>query len=184
MRTFEEIHNEFITAYNQQKAERDEIENQAKKAREAALRYYRIAAQKMSEYYRLSSKSWHHGDVHWVTHQVIPLLKEINERTGLDFDYSNLNTFGLGCECPVFTKSDNESKSAFLTFTPSFSDEHRLYIYTGETTNRYAVGSIGELNGGNEVQEEVVSVETVIENLRRRFPKLELSQSAGGGREL
>lgn len=174
MRTFEEINQEYITAYEKQQAERKAIQKQADKAHEQALRYFRIAAQKMGEYNKLSSKAFTHGDVTWVDNQVKPLVQEINERTGLDFDYSDLRTFGIYCECPVFTKTRDEDKSAYLTFTPSFGEGHKLYIHTGETTNRYPKGSIGEMNGGNEVSEEVTSVETVIENLKRRFQKLNI----------
>jgi hypothetical protein len=171
--TFNDIQAAFVMAYEEQKARRDVFEAKANKARETAKRYQRLAAQKMGEYYRLSHYSYG-GDVHWTSHQVVPLLKEVNRRTGLNFDYSDLRTFGLGCECPVFVHDDNKKVIASLTFTPSFGRDLKLYIYSGEYTDNYASGTIAEMNGFNNVREEVTSIETIIDNLRRRFPELNL----------
>jgi len=41
--------------------------------------------------------------------------------------------------------------------------------------NRYAPGTIGELNGWNNVEEPVTGIESVLANLRRRFPELNIA---------
>lgn len=174
MRTFEEITAEYVSEYKEQKNRRKATNEQADKAKAAAMRYYRIAARKMGDYNKLKNKA-NGCYVSWINKLVVPLVEEVNQRTGLDFDCSNLRSFGIGCECPVLTKS--EERHASLTFTPGFGsidDPVKLRLYTGETTNRYPQGSIGELNGGNNIEEDVVSVEAVIENIRRRYPELNI----------
>ena len=72
-------------------------------------------------------------------------------------------------------KDENGECLAYITFTPSFSDKVGLFIDTGNTKSDFGKGTIGEINGFNNEEEEVVSIDTIIENLNRRYPDLNLS---------
>lgn len=177
MRTFDEIRNEFLTAFNTQEAQRKVFEAEAEKARKAAIRYQSIAARKMTEYHKLLYKSYI-NDVHWTDNLVKPVLAEIKERTGLNFiDYSEehgMSTLGLRCECWTFAHDEDGECIASLCFTPGKAEDGDIYIDTGEQSGRFATGTIGEINGMNNKSEKVDSIDTVIENLRRRYPELNI----------
>lgn len=177
MKTFEDIKQEFISAFAQQEATEEAYKKQANDARKAAIRYQKIAARKMTEYHKLFSKSFI-DDVNWVDSLVKPLLREIQFLTGLDFyDYAKKrcsNTSGLRCEYWIFAHDDNGKCIASLCFTPGSVKEGEIYIDTGEQSGHYAAGTIGEINGMNNKSEKVESIETVIENLKRRYPELNI----------
>ena len=170
--TFQYIKESFVTAYDEQSRARKSIEKDAEKARMAALRYQRIAAQKMGEYHRLLSKSWNHGNIHWLTDLLTPTLKALNKVTGMNFEYDNLHTFGLRNETPVFAHDEQGNVIAFITFTPGDTSEGCMFIDTGEVSEYYPTNSIGDMNGLGNATEEVTSLEVIIENLRRRYPEL------------
>lgn len=170
--TFQQIKESFVTAYEEQSRARKAIEKDAEKARMSALRYQRIAAQKMGEYHRLSSKFWQHGNIHWLTDLLAPTLKALNKATCLNFEHDNLHTFGMRNETPVFAHDEQGNVIVFLTFTPGDTSEGRMFIDTGEVSERYHQNSIGGMNGFGNATEEVTSLEVIIENLRRRYPEL------------
>lgn len=170
--TFQQIKESFVTAYEEQSRARKAIEKDAEKARMSALRYQRIAAQKMGEYHRLLSKSWNNGNIHWLTDLLTPTLKALNKATGLNFEHDNLHTFGMRNETPVFAHDEQGNVIAFITFTPGDTSEGRIFIDTGEVSEHYPYNSIGAMNGFGNATEEVTSLEVIIENLRRRYPEL------------
>lgn len=126
----------------------------------------------MGEYHRLLSKSWNHGNIHWLTDLLTPTLKALNKVTGMNFEYDNLHTFGLRNETPVFAHDEQGNVIAFLTFTPGDTSEGRIFIDTGEVSEHYPYNSIGAMNGFGNATEEVTSLEVIIENLRCRYPEL------------
>lgn len=175
MRTYEEIRDAFLTAYNEQESKGRYFEAKAYNARRSAIRYQKIAARKMTEYHKFLSQSYI-SDVHWTNSLLLPLLKEVQERTGLDFyDYSTrrgMNTFGLRCESWTFAHNEQGKCIASLCFTPGEIGE--IYIDTGERKDRFAAGTIGEINGMNNVSVKVNSVEMVIDVLKKKYPELNL----------
>ena len=175
MKTYKEMQAEYQVLHDEQERNYDTMKALAKKAREAALRYQRIAARKMGEYYKLAHKAWGCRKVNWTEGLLLPLLQEIDRRTGLNFSESTLGTFGLGCECPVFARDKDGKAIAMLKFTPSFGEEQSLYIKTGERGNCYAKGSIGDINGFNDKEVEVKSVEQVLDILHRNHPELKVA---------
>lgn len=170
----ESIKADYLAAYAEQKQEEKRIEAEAEKARAAALRYQRLAAQKMGTYHQLSYKSYRAVTVHWTDDIVRPILREVDKRTGLNFseDAENkvMNCFGMRPECPVFAHDDKGECIAFLMFTPG--ENGAVYIDTGENTGEYHPDSIGGMNGFGNVTEEVTSIDVIINNLCRRFPEL------------
>lgn len=172
MRTYQEMQAEWQALNNEQERQYQAMNEEAWKRREAALRYQRVAARKMGEYHKLVHKAWNCRKVCWTEGLLLPLLQEIDRRTGLNFSEDSRNTFGLGCECPVFARDENNEAIAMLKFTPSFSDDEQLYVKTGERTDRYAEGSICAINGFNDKAVKVESVEHVLEILYRNHPEL------------
>lgn len=172
MKTYKEMQAEYQALHDEQERNCDTMNALAKKAREAALRYQRIAARKMGEYYKLTHKAWGCRKACWTEGLLLPLLQEIDSRTGLNFSESSRDTFGLGCECPVFARDENGEAIAMLKFTPSFGEEQSLYVKWGAGDNRYAEGSIGDLNGFNDKEVKVESVEQVLDILYRNHPEL------------
>jgi hypothetical protein len=183
MNTLQDITNGFHTEYHAQQARSKAIQAEAERARTAALRYQRIAAQKMGEYYRLLSKSSREEKIHWTDGLLRPLLVEIERRTGWEFDNKDdLRTYGLRSECPVHiwdgTKNEHGFKNyqAYITFTPELNRDDEgfysweLYFDTGERTAEcYPSGSIGALNGFNKKRARVESVEQIIDFLQRQM---------------
>ena len=182
MKSLQEISNSFHAAYGEQEAQRKAIMAQADEMKKAALRYQRIAAQKMGEYYKLCDKSSMNSRLGWKD-LVRSLLVEIETRTGWEFDNKDdLRSFGLRCECPIHiwdgTKDEHGFKNykAYLTLTPKIkrnnSDviEWELYYDTGEKNeNRYEPGTIGSMNGFDNKRAKVESVEQIIEILQRQM---------------
>lgn len=181
MKTLQEITGAFIAAMKESDARYNATRRESDRLQEAALRYQRLAAQKMGEYYKLWKKHNSERSTCWTTDLLRPLLEEIEERTGWTFANKNdLRTFGLRCECPVHIDGDEEDEImgdkkwlAYLTFTPSFRSEEgdcTLYIDTGKSKGViYPAGSIGEMNGFNNEVARVESVEQIIELLQKQM---------------
>ena len=173
MRTFEEIKGNFIESYEDMERKFNTVEREAQKSREAALRYQRISARKMGEYHKMSHKAWIERDVHWIDDLLKPLLKEVDERTGLNFTSDTFHTYGLRNECPVFAM-DGDRVLAYLCFSPGDIKKGELFLDTGDKRGNYPPDSIGALNGFDNTTEEVTSIEVIIENIKRRHPELNI----------
>lgn len=164
-------YNEIIASFVTKREHSKSIEkaNEAKiaEAQEAARRYHALMVKKYEQIQKLKQASWHNR-VSWVSEVVIPLVKEVNRRLGTRFETKDLRTYGLRAECTVFQKEEMS-----LTFTPYFDgDTFRLFLDTGKKGRKCEPGSIAELNGMDNISEEINSVEQVIENLKRRFPDI------------
>lgn len=159
-----DIIGKYNTARAQEVAESKVLREDADKALQAALRYQSIAAKKMTLYHKLYSKSWDVQKTHW-TSVVKDVCEEIERRTGVKFDLDNLLTFGLRCECPVFAYRNGEDEPVgWLTFTCEKLDDFKLYVDTKEQrSDRCPIGSIGEMNGFNNISVEVESIDQLIE---------------------
>ncbi len=165
-----------ISTFRKSKAdtdrEREDVRKQAYETLQQAKKIMASAARKMTKYHKLMDKAAGIG-VSWVDDVVVPIVQEVNRRTGLSFDTSGgLRTFGLRSECPVFHKGE-DGKVYSLVFTPRFeNDSFSLRLDTGQMRNLHAEGTIGSLNGCNNVTEEVNTVEDILRNLKRRFPEI------------
>ena len=179
MKTLQDITGAFIVAKKESDDRYNATRREGDRLQEAALRYQRLAAQKMGEYYKLWKKHNSERGTCWTTDLLRPLLEEIEERTGWMFANKNdLRTFGLRCECPVHIDGEEEDEvgmkwKAYLTFTPSFRSEegdYTLYIDTGRTKGAsYPADSIGAINGFNNERVQVESVEQIIELLQKQM---------------
>lgn len=186
MKTLQEISNTFHAEYHNQEDRINAIKAQAERIRAAAMRYQRLAAQKMGEYNKTCVKLNSTRDVHWTDSLLLPLLMEVEERTGWEFDRKgDLRTFGLRCECPVYINGEGKDQYGYpntkagITFTPELhSDDDgyhswELYFDTGEKSGaNYHPDSIGALNGFNNKRAKVESVEQIIDFLQRQINKV------------
>lgn len=160
-----DIIGKYNTARAQEVAESKVLREDADKALQAALRYQSIAAKKMTLYHKLYSKSCDVRKTHW-TSVVKDVCEEIERRTGVKFkDLDSLITFGIRCECPVFAYRNMEDEPVgWLTFTSGNLNDFKLYVDTKEQRpDKYPIGSIGEMNGFNNISVEVESIDQLIE---------------------
>lgn len=163
-----DIIGKYNTARAQEVAESKAIREDADKALQSALRYQSIAAKKMTLYHKLYSKSWDAQKTHW-TSVVKDVCEEIERRTGVKFKkLDNLRTYGLRCNCPVFAYNgechEGDVCVGWLNFTCGDIDNLTLYVDNKEKkAGDYPAGSIGDLNGFNNMSVEVESIEQLIE---------------------
>lgn len=143
-----------------------------------AQHYFSLAARAMTRYHCLDNEIGQQS-VNWREHILKPLIKEVSSRTGITFDTSDLRTYGLRAECPVFGSYNNTNgaqKECSLTFTFGHSNHHtelHLFLDTGKRNGRFQPGSIGAINNFDKETIEVHSVDDVINNLRERFPDIQ-----------
>ena len=89
----------------------------------------------------------------WIKTVLTPLAQKLSEKIGMPYEI--YGPFGLANETSVYfhkdmTKSICDQPTKHLTVVPEFNgDKFYLKYYTGEKTNKYQSGSIGELNGYN-----------------------------------
>ncbi len=88
--------------------------------------------------------------INWVDGIVIPLAKELSKK--FNMDYEIFGPFGLCCETSIYLKEDKnksitKQKTLSITLEPGNLSEYKLLYRTGERTNKYPSGSIGDLNG-------------------------------------
>lgn len=175
MKTYEEIMQAFKAARESENQVINELRAKRDKLEAAADRYRRIADRKDQEREKLNKRINAARKSFWVDDIIKPLMDEVSRITGLKFDTSNLHTFGISCECPVNAKDENGEYLAWVTFVPSFGNDYEIRMYSGEMCERYAKGTIGAINGGNNVEEPVTGIESVLANLRRNFPELNIA---------
>ena len=165
--TYKEIKAAYDTKYAEGRKKQEDIKRLSEKAGEEAMRHFRLAAKKQALAEELRRKAYLANKANWIDDLVVPLMKEVEEKTGIPFNTSDLHSYGIRCNCPVFSADGK----AWLNFTYD-SGAKPLCVDTGESTGKFAEGTLGSINGFNEIAEDVTSVETVIENLRRRFPEV------------
>ncbi len=182
MRSLQDISNTFHAEYGEHEAHNRAMRAKLDQLEQAAKRYQRLAAKKMGEHNKLS-RDWNsEPGVYWTDRLLLPLLEEIEERTGWTFDdKDDLRTFGLRAECPVYIRGEGVDEYGYrnikagITFTPELhhdTDENttwELHFDTGEHTDSYPAGSIGELNGFGNKTAKVESVEQVIDFLQKQM---------------
>ena len=91
----------------------------------------------------------------WINQIVAPLAKKLAEHFNLQYEI--YGPFGLGAETSIYLRADMkqsivEADTWHITLCPAFTDKRPALLYkTGEQTNDYRPGSIGWLNGFNDV---------------------------------
>lgn len=102
------------------------------------------------EYYENKLEKHKKKYLNWIDGIVIPLAKELSKRFNLSYEI--YGPFGLCCETSIYLKEDKnksitEQTTFSITVEPKDLSIGELVYRTGERTNKYPQGSIGELNG-------------------------------------
>ena len=106
-----------------------------------------------------------------------PLAKRIMARCGFKC-FEIYGPFGISCETSVYFANDGKMDNIDICHVETWSltlqwafdkvgNLHHLEYWTGETTNDYAKGTIGEMNGLNNIYKELpMDVDEIIKLLR------------------
>lgn len=100
----------------------------------------------------------------WIETIVEPLMRGLEKETGLHGEI--YGPFGLCCKTSIYLREDmgksiTEQDTIHITLEPPY--EGKLFYETGEIKGEYRKDSIGELNGMNNVLEELPdSIEEIV----------------------
>lgn len=90
----------------------------------------------------------------WIDAIVEPLAKALSEFKGLPWEI--FGPFGITCQTAIYlredmTKSICNQPALSITLEPHYGPDGKFTVLyrTGETTNEYAQGTIGQINGMN-----------------------------------
>lgn len=138
-----------IDRYRQQ---RDELQGRIDAARRK-IAWHEKRIIRLSEQQKRIERPW------WTKEIVAPLMREVARLTpDVAWSAENLYTHGLRAACSVYGEAQNGG-TVGLTFT---FDGGVLSYDTGEVTRRFAPGTLGEINGMNNVCAPVESVDTLV----------------------
>lgn len=144
------------------------------KYREKVSRLEKLIDRHQSSLKRLKHK--HEG---WIKRLLIPLADEISQKMG-GMPYEIYGPYGLAAHVTIYLfptgmKDVTKDETYTLGVEPYFRDgvdSFSLKYDTGKSTNEYAKGSIGYLNGFNQIYEELPdSIEEIIGLLRHHPAK-------------
>lgn len=146
------------------------LEEQAKKKR-AAAKWQEEKLRKMPV-------------VNWKNEVIIPLAKEMAKRLG---KYPVVfGPCGIGAKVTICLIDDPETNCLKqdrleLTVEPAFEDEHIFFNYeTGKVSDRYEPGTVGYVNGLNNITASLPdSVEEIL-GLLRHYPAFNLEKEEDG----
>lgn len=148
-----------IRAYKQQQAKLQEnIDDSHRKIAWHEKRIIRFSKQQEN-----IKRPW------WVDEIIVPVMVEVARLTpGVTWNIERLNVHGLRAACSVFGDTENE-QTVGLTFT---FDNDMLSYDTGEVTCRFDSGTIGAINGMNNVSAPVEGVDVLIARINEQLAKL------------
>jgi hypothetical protein len=94
----------------------------------------------------------------WVDELVVPLAKKLSDR--FKKEYEIYGPFGLRADTTIYllddpSKSITEQPVLRLSLIPKDLSQGELFYETGEQSNEYQKGSIGYLNGMNNVEKKL-----------------------------
>lgn len=115
--------------------------------------------------------------ISWIDGIVIPLAKELSKK--FNMDYEIFGPFGLCCETSIYlkeykNKSITKQTTYSITLEPHSIETLEIVYRTGERTNKYPVGSIGELNGFDCITKPLPDTIDEIAKLMRRSEACEI----------
>lgn len=116
----------------------------------------------------------------WMELVVEPLAKELSVRMG-DLPWKIYGPFGLGCETTIYLFCSDchnivKGETYSITVHPQINiSEGNVNIYltynTGEIENKFAKGTIGYLNGFNNVEAKLPdSIDEIVKLLTHNYP--------------
>ncbi len=171
---------EYLDASEKDRAEFSEAaEKVASLEDEAALIMKRAAARakkKTDQAERIREELRKKESVSWMDGVIKPLAEALAKETGLRSKVSG--PCGICCQvyitlCEDPTRSFLGQDHKTITLQPDFSEDGLVFRYeTGEVTERFAKGTVGAMNGMNNVTEILPSSLDEILKLMRDVPSL------------
>lgn len=167
MNTFEKI----ISRYKKEKEAavsiRNVIKKQAEHARSRMLHYQGVAARFAEREEAFKKKLEHHNLPDWKKEVLSPLLKEVNSLTGCNFETESLTATGLRADVMTVDHTST-NKPMYLTFT--LGNDYTVLVDTGKRNERFKKGTLGELNGFNNITKQVTRTQDIVEVLAGKYP--------------
>lgn len=112
---------------------------------------------------------------HWIKYLLLPVVEKMKSAfPDWHCEDEELKPMGIGSRVSIFfcKKTDQEpykryaaSNSVYICFRPGNLQNGELYYQTGETIQEYKIGTIGQINGLNNVIKPVESIEELIKFL-------------------
>lgn len=107
---------------------------------------------------RLKKKEAKLGYVSWINEIIKPLAEELRKKLNKKH-VDILGPFGINCQTSIWFYNTEKERAACkvksITLRPYDLEEGILYVETRKTKNSYEKNTIGEVNGGNIVCDEV-----------------------------
>lgn len=118
---------------------------------------------RLSELQKRIERPW------WTKEIVAPVMREVARLTPeVTWNTGSLCVHGLRAACSVYGTAENEG-TVGLTFT---FDNGILSYDTGKVTRRFAPGTLGEINGMNNISAPVENVEMLVAKVNEQSMKL------------
>lgn len=133
---------------------------------------------------RLQHKLTRHGGnfPRWTENLLRPVLNRVKEQLpGWIADDGQLTPMGLGCRVSVFfhplnhyseLQAGDTANYIYIVFLPGDLDKGELLYQTGEQNHRFAPGTIGEINGFNQVSKKLESIDEAVRYLQQQIKSL------------
>ncbi len=129
---------------------------------------------------RLKAKLKNHNKSYpyWTEDLLRPVIDKIKQHLPeWVCEDDRLTPMGLGARVSVFftrkatdtTGKSNSPKYLYVTFLPGDLTNAQLLYETGKKKNRFASGTIGEINGFNNAIKEVKSIDEIVQFLRTQI---------------
>lgn len=117
---------------------------------------------------RLERKQKKNKNPNWPDHFIRPIMEElVCHMPEIEWERrSEFPVFGLRAECPIFGKT-SDGRTVGITFTCD-SSTGTLYYDTGEKRNNHSSGTIGDINGFNNLTKPVENISVLVEHVRRQ----------------
>lgn len=157
---------EYKEIINNYQTKKTDYENKKKQIDEKISKYAERICKLEEKRSKLIKKSFS-----WIDGIVIPLAEELSKK--FNMDYEIFGPFGLCCETSIYLKeyknmSITKQTTYSITLEPQNLEKLELVYRTGERTNKYPAGSIGELNGFDCITKPLPeTIEEIAKLLRR-----------------
>lgn len=154
MKSLAEIENDYVTKQNEIRGVQDKIET-------LNVRIERLKAKKN----KLQDKGW------WGDNLIRPVMEHVKAKfPDLVWDDRNLVPMGLGAKVSVFGKLNGKTV-AYLVFSIGDLSVGKLRYETGETKNHFQSGTLGDVNGFNNISKPLGEIEELFTYVQKQLDK-------------
>lgn len=142
-------------------AKQDEVKKVQNKIFEREKQIERLTNKK----YKLQDSAW------WGDCLIRPIMELVKVKfPQLIWDDKRLVPMGLGCRVSIFAHIEGiEECVAYLVFSPGDVRNGGIFYDTGEKKPNYPNGSIGQLNGFDNICKEVETIEEIFEYIEKQL---------------